>query len=637
MSFFSELKRRNVFRIATAYAIAAWLLLQIADLVLDNTSAPPWVIQSLFVIVGVGFVFALIFSWLYELTPEGVMKESAVPRERSITYHTAKKLDYLTIALLVGAVAYLVVDRYVLEAPVAAKPTTAKDVPAGTPADIATTSSADTLATSTAASATSPTAVVAAPSAEPNSIAVLPFSDLSEGGDQAYFSDGIAEELLNLLVRVDGLKVASRTSSFAYKGESRSIPEIAAELKVANILEGSVRKAGNRVRITAQLIDTRNDRHLWSETYDRDLVDIFAIQDEIATAIVSALKDQLGVQAASDAIEVEAATGNLDAYDLYLKGRNLFVARQDLDVAIDLFEQAIALDPNYARAWEGLAAAESVADDWLLGDGIDHGPLGIKAAQRAMELDPELSMPYAVLGNSEGVLLPGKDVPDLTETLRLLDLAIENDPNNTTAWQWRGNNYVKLGFFDRAVTDFDECLRLDPAYLNCVQHRAAALLFSGDTDAALAAFIPTLYENFHSMDEAFVAVLVQQGNSLAALLLATARLKAPYAPVGEWIKALEHPDQDHRTGLARFDRWAAEYHNNYASDFPDVLLAFGDYERAVQSPSLRFGFWGPGAKAFRQTPWFKQYMRKLGVEDYWRKHGFPPSCTVVNDQEYTCD
>jgi TolB-like protein len=621
MSFFSELKRRNVFRIATAYAIAAWLLLQIADLILDNTTAPHWVIQSLFVVVGVGFVFALIFSWLYELTPEGVMKESEVPRERSITYHTAKKLDYLTIALLLGAIAYLVVDRYVLEAPVAARPKVAEDVPAGTPA----------------AMAASTTAVPASSGAEPNSIAVLPFSDLSEKGDQAYFSDGIAEELLNLLARVDGLKVASRTSSFVYKGENRSIPEIAAELKVANILEGSVRKAGNRVRITAQLIDTRNDRHLWSETYDRDLVDIFAIQDEIATAIVSALKDQLGVQATSEAIVVEAATGNLDAYDLYLKGRNLFVARQDIDVAISLFEQAIVLDPNYARAWEGLAAAQSVADDWLSDDGIDHTPLAIKAAQRAIELDPELSMPYAVLGNSSVVVGSAAGVPDLSEGLRMLDLAIQKDPNNTTAWLWRGIAYDMLGFFDRALADFDECLRLDPAYLNCAQHRAAALLFRGDTDAALAAFISTLYENFHSTDDAFIAALVEQGNSLAALLLATARLNAPYAPVGEWIRALEHPGQDHRAALARFDRWAAEYHNNYAADFPDVLLAFGDYKRAMQSPWLRNAMWGPGAKAFRQTPWFKQWLQDNGVEDYWRKHGFPPSCQVINERDYACD
>ncbi len=627
MSFFSELKRRNVFRIATAYAIAAWLLLQIADLVLDNTSAPPWVIQSLFVIVGVGFVFALIFSWLYELTPEGVMKESEVPRERSITYHTAKKLDYLTIALLLGAVAYLVVDRYVLEAPVATVTGSENHFP----------KTAQETNEAPGENGSLTPVELASSGAEPNSIAVLPFSDLSEDGDQAYFSDGIAEELLNLLVRVEGLHVASRTSSFAYKGENLSIPEIAAELKVANILEGSVRKDGDRVRITAQLIDTRNDRHLWSENYDRDLVDIFAIQDEIATAIVTALKEQLGVQATTDAINVEAATNNLDAYDLYLKGRILFVARQDIDIAIQMFEQAIELDPNYARAWEGLAAAQAVADDWLLGDGIDHVPLAVEAAQRAMELDPELSMPYAVLGNSTVVLGVAADVPDLAEALRMLDLAIQKDPNNTTALQWRGGHYYWLGFFDRALADFDECLRLDPAYLNCAQHRAAALLFRGDTDAALAAFIPTLYENFHSMDEAFVAVLVEQGNSLAALLLATARLNAPYAPVGEWIKALENPGDDHRAGLARFDRWAAEYHNNYAVDFPDVLLAFGDYERAAQSPNILYTIWGPGAKAFRQTPWFKQWLHDNGVEDYWRKHGFPPSCHVISEQDYSCD
>jgi TolB-like protein len=602
---FSELKRRNVFRVAVAYAVAAWLLLQIADLLLDNTNAPPWVIQSLFILVGVGFVFALIFSWIYELTPEGLVRESAVATDRSVTLHTAKKLDYVTIALLLCAMAYLMLDRFVLESPV---PSSAEEVGA------------------------SP-----APAAEPNSIAVLPFNDLSPEGDQAYFSDGIAEELLNLLVRVDGLKVASRTSSFAYKGQNRNVPEIAAELKVANILEGSVRKAGNRVRITAQLIDTRNDRHLWSDTFDRELVDIFAIQDEIATAIVSALKNQLGVQAAPEAIEVKAVTENLDAYDLYLKGRNLFIARQSLDEAIRLFEQAIELDPAYAQAWEGLAATHSVANDWWLHDDIDHQPLAIQAAQRALEIDPELSMPYAVLGNSEAKRSSTGGIPDMAEALRQLDLAIQKDPNNTTAWLWRGIRLTSLGLFDRAIADFDACLALDPAYLNCAQHRAATLLFRGDTDAALAAFIPTLYENFHSMDEAFVAVLVSRGNSLAAVLLATARLNGPYAPVGEWIKALEHPAADHRAGLARFDRWAAEYGFDYAHDFPDVLLAFGDFERAAQSPNLRYTLFGPGAKAFRQTRWFKQYLHQLGVEDYWRQHGFPPACRALDGQNYVCD
>jgi TolB-like protein len=475
------------------------------------------------------------------------------------------------------------------------------------------------------------------PTVEPNSIAILPFSDLSAEGDQAYFSDGIAEELLNLLVRVDGLKVASRTSSFAFKGQNRNIPEIAAELKVANILEGSVRKAGNRVRITAQLIDTRDDRHLWSDTFDRELVDIFAIQDEIATAIVDALKDQLGVQAASDTIVVKAATGNLDAYDLYLKGRNLFIARQNLDEAIGLFQRAIELDPNYARAWEGLAATERVADDWLLDDGIDHNPLAIEAARRALELDPGLSMPYAVLAGRGMNPSPETGIDDLSEAERLLGLAIEKDPNNTTAWLWRGIHFNGLGYFDRAVADFNECLDRDPAYLNCVQYRAAALVFRGETDAGLAAFIPTVFENFHSMSDAFVPVLVERGNSFAAVLLATTKIRLPYAPTGEWIKALEHPDQDHRAGLAHFDRWAAEYHHDYAEDAPGILLAFGAYERAVRYPQLHWVLFSSASKAFRKTEYFKQFVHDLGIEDYWRKHGFPPMCRELGGQDFTCD
>ena len=610
MSLFEELKRRNVFRIAVAYAVAAWLLLQIADLILDNTSAPAWVIQSLFVIVGVGFVFALIFSWLFELTPDGLMKESDVPRDRSITFHTAKKLDYLTIALLLSAVGYLVVDRYVLEAPVRETVQVVEEAPLLEPAT---------------------------PHAEPNSIAILPFSDFSEEGDQQYFSDGIAEELLNLLVRVDGLKVASRTSSFAFKGENRNIPEIAGELKVANILEGSVRKAGNRVRITVQLIDTRNDRHLWSETYDRELVDIFAIQDEIATAIVSALKDHLGVEASTDAIVVEAATGNLDAYELYLKGRTLFTARQNLDEAIALFQRAIELDPNFARAWEGLAAAQAVANDWILDDGIDHVPLAEAAAKRALELDPDLSMPYAVLGNLGTISRPGTDIPDITEGMRLLDLALEKDSNNTTAWLWRGIRFNTLGFFDRARADFDECLARDPAYLNCVQHQASAILFMGQTQAALDAFVPTLYQNFHSMDESFIPVLVDQGNSVAAVLLATAKLSIPDSPVGLWIRALENPGQDQGARLAELDRWIAQTGRNIGYEWPDFLVALGAFERAAQSPNLRFSLFSPSSNAFRQTPWFKQFARKMGYEAYWREHGFPPICHEMSEQDYTCD
>ena len=619
MSLFNELKHRNVFRVAFGYIVSCWLLAQAADLVLENIGAPEWVMQTIMLVIALGFPVVVFFSWAYEVTPEGIKRESEIDRSQSITHVTGRKLDRAIMVMLIVALAYFAWESRF------SRPETDMEQTA-----LAT---ASTIPQQTA----TPLSEEPTPVISKHSIAVLPFTDLSPEGDQAYFSDGIAEELLNLLVRVEGLKVASRTSSFVYKDQNRNIPEIAADLKVANILEGSVRKAGNRVRITAQLIDTRNDRHLWSDTFDRELIDIFAIQDEIATAIVSSLKDQLGVQATPEAIVVQAATGNIDAYDLYLKGRDLFIARQNLDEAIELFERAIELDPAYALAWEGLAATQRVANDWMPDDEIDHIPLSIQAARRALELNPELSMPYAVLAGPGMNPSPETGIDDLTEAERLLDLAVLKDPNNTTAWLWRGIHFNTLGYFDRAVADFDECLRRDPAYLNCVQHRAAALLFRGETDTALAALIPTLFENYHSMSEVFVPVLVEQGNSLAAVLIATAKLQLPYAPVGEWINALEHPDQDHRAGLARFDRWAAEYHYDYATDAPGILLAFGAFERAAQAPSLRFTVFGPDAKAFRKTGYFKQFVHDRGLEDYWRRHGFPPSCHVLDGQDFACN
>ena len=204
---------------------------------------------------------------------------------------------------------------------------------------------------------------VAEPEPEPviveNSIAVLPFTNMSAEANQDYFSDGLSEELLNVLTHVDGLVVASRTSSFAYKNDTRNIRQIARALRVANILEGSVRKVGDRLRITAQLIDTSNDRHLWSDSYDRDMDDIFQIQDEIANAIVSALTTELGI--GLEAVTVDSVTSNLDAYDLYLKGRELFIARENLPTSWQLLEQATSMDPQFARAWEALAAVHSVA------------------------------------------------------------------------------------------------------------------------------------------------------------------------------------------------------------------------------------------------------------------------------------
>src|SRR5210317_456505 len=277
MSFFDELKRRNVVRVGLAYGIAGWVLLQVADLVLENIEAPSWVIQALMLFVLLGFIASLVIAWAYELTPEGIRKESEIDRSQSIAGHTGKKLDRIIIGFLVLAVAVLLVDRS-MSVPVMGPDTVSEDA---------------TVQVNEVGDESTPPLEEVLPT-DP-SIAVLPFADMSPEQDQGYFSDGISEELLNLLVRVDGLKVASRTSSFTYKGSTQSLAEIAGELKVNHVLEGSVRKADNRIRITAQLIDARTDRHLWSESFDRDLVDIFAIQDEIANAIVAALSAELGI------------------------------------------------------------------------------------------------------------------------------------------------------------------------------------------------------------------------------------------------------------------------------------------------------------------------------------------------------
>jgi len=601
VSFFDELKRRNVFRVAVAYGVAAWVLLQVADLVLDNVEAPGWVMDVFMLVVVLGFVVAVVVAWAYEITPEGIRRESEVAPGQSITAQTGKKLDRVIILFLVLAVAVLLVERSMK--PPAEPPAAAQSV-AETP----------------------PAASMAEPSGEP-SIAVLPFVNMSADPEQEYFSDGIAEELLNLLVRVEGLKVASRTSSFVYKGENLNIPAIAGELKVDHILEGSVRKAGERVRITAQLIDVPSDRHLWSDTFDRELTDIFAIQDEIADAIVNALKQELGV--GLQAVNVESTTENLDAYDLYLKARGLFIARQDLAVANDLFRQATRLDPGFAQAWEGLAASEGVSESWLAGDGIDHRALSIEAARKALEIDPDLSMPYAVIGLNRGAM------ESHYEVMQYLDKAVENDPKNATAWLWRGIALREMGLMDRAITDFENCLAIDPAYQNCRQHMATSYLYKGDADTAVALYEETLRENFHSTDDTFVAHFVRSGQLATAYLAAASSVFGEYAPIKDWIDAIRFPEQDQSARLARWSRWV-ESQNMSLCDLGDVIVALRIDHCYLKDEFGAQAAWNPDAAYFRQTREFEDYANRRFMR-YWREHGFPPQCRPVGAEDFECD
>ncbi|NCF16190.1 MAG: adenylyl cyclase, partial [Gammaproteobacteria bacterium] len=364
MSLFQELKRRNVIRIAILYAVSSWVLLQLTDVLSSLLNVPESAGSIVVMLLLLGFFPALIFAWVYEMTPEGLKREVDVDRNQSQTPETGKKINVVIVVLLVIAIGGLIADRLI--------PETTVEVD-------------DVLVDLTDAPI------------DELSIAVLPFADLSPDQDQQYFTDGLSEELLNLLVRVDDLHVASRTSSFAYRGSTLSVPEISQALKVGHILEGSVRKDGDRIRITAQLIEADTDRHLWSENFDRELVDIFAIQDEIANAIVQALTGKLGV-GADRAISVDVATENTDAYEMYLTARELFLKRAELPESIRLFRAAVELDPTFVRAWEGLAAVEAVGNDWIPDD-IDHYPLAEEAAEMALSLDPDSSMALAVLAS----------------------------------------------------------------------------------------------------------------------------------------------------------------------------------------------------------------------------------------------
>ncbi len=341
MSLFNELKRRNVIKVTIAYIVMAWLVMQVADVILNNIVAPGWVFHVLLLFLAIGLPFAVFFAWAFEMTPEGLKRESEVDRSQSITTKTGRKLDFLIIGVLVLALGYFAYDKFVLSA-----------------------SRDDALVEATTQAVTEQAATESEASAESDkSIAVLPFVNMSDDASNEYFSDGISEELLNVLAQYPDLRVAARTSSFQFKGQNPDIEDIAQTLHVNYVLEGSVRKSGTRLRITAQLIEARTGFHLWSETFDRELVDVFAIQDEISAAIGDALEIQLALESATDKSSptVLVAT-SMEAFEAYMHGRQLINlrGRANLEEAVTHLERALALDETYAPAHAQLAIATSL-------------------------------------------------------------------------------------------------------------------------------------------------------------------------------------------------------------------------------------------------------------------------------------
>jgi TolB-like protein len=433
-SIFQELKRRNVFRVGIAYAVIAWLLAEVAEFSTGTFGAPDWVLKTFTVFLLLGFPLALFFAWAFELTPEGIKREHEVDREKSITARTGRKLDFLIIGVLAVMIVFLTYDKFVLDP--------ARD------AEMA----------KTAPQAAADEQAVAESG---KSIAVLPFVNMSADADNEYFSDGISEEILNALARVKELKVAGRTSSFAFRDKDQDLRTIGEALNVAHILEGSVRKSGNKLRITAQLIKVDDGFHLWSDTYDRELTDVFAIQDEIATAILEQLKAQL-----LDGAQTELAVQRTDTevYDLYLLARQRLYERKRLSIeaAAELLDKAIALDPGYAPAH----AQRGVTFIFLRDDAYGTIPVEQAEAQarlyidRALELDPGLAEAHAALG----LYLNGRPGGGSLKAIPELQKALAINPNLIDTSNWLHAAYVNTGQTAKGLKILEDILERDPLY-----------------------------------------------------------------------------------------------------------------------------------------------------------------------------
>ncbi len=597
MSLFDELKRRNVFRVGIAYLIGAWLVIQVADIVLENIGAPAWVMKAILLLAVLGLLVALFFAWAFEATPEGLKRESEVDRTQSITRVTGHKLNRSIIVMLVIALAYFVWESRLSDrAPVSV---------------------------STDAS-----------------VAVLAFENMSPDPENAFFAEGISEEILNVLAAVDGLRVASRTSAFSFANSDTPIPEIALQLGVAHVLEGSVRKQGLRVRITAQLIDATNDAHLWSDTYDRDLDDIFAVQEEIAVAISAALMGALGM----DQVTVSAPTDDIAAYELFLRGRQQFYARgyDALMSSAEDLEAAVARDPEFAEAWSFLAASLATIPGYTLMDAVDAADYVRRsndAAARALALDPKQALAVAVQGqNAQRV--------DRILGTELQDRAVEMAPDNAGILMWAGNERFWSGaYLDEALPLLERAYRLDP--LSGINNGVLGITYLAAGQRELA------YQHIRRANE----------------------LGWPYAMDSMMLDMDWRGETDAAIGSLRANLWADEStwtdedrakhalalrvmrHEITSDELAEVItdtglfseelvrqvhfyLVLGDYERlfdawlAIESDyEYLFRYiYRPGGRAAMEHPRMIEVAEKQLLFPLWESKGYPFGCERVQDE-----
>jgi len=619
MALIAELKRRNVIRMAGLYLVGAWLIVQVAGTLLPVFETPSWVLKALVGFLAVGLAPALIFAWVFELTPQGIKRDAEVKPEESIAPQTARRLDRTIIVVLICALVYFGIDKFVLGPRDAARSAAASPAAPGT--------------------APAPASV-----AMRKSIAVLPFTDLSPGHDQEYFSDGMAEELLNALAKIKDLKVAGRTSSFHFKGKNDDLREIGHALGVANILEGSVRKQGDKVRITAQLIQTEDGFHLWSETYDGDLSDVFNLQERIARAISEQLKVIIGGDPAQRLVPV--ATSNPQAYALFLQASDIF-NRRDFDHYVDaigLLEQALKLDPNYARAQARIAIlhASAIAPGLVPAEAERHARLAIAA-------DASLAEPHLALGAAArhaGGFLNARDEFERAQQL---------EPDDAAVGFFYAQDLLIGGYTHKGTERLDRVLAIDPMQPNAIFRRGIQYSYDGDQDAAERAIKRSIDLGLSFGEGGLITVATARGDFAKARELSLHRTRPSGAGCGDiWdsdrqilsdgvyggdaaarTKALAVIEQCLATRPATIPAWVPV--DLMRLDEPAKALAATLAGSSDSLASIFNTLWSAHGRSARRLPEFGEFVRKIGLADLWEKYGPPDRCQRLAPRDYACE
>lgn len=605
----SELQRRKVLRVASAYVVAGWIVLQVAATLENTLNLPASFDTVVFAIMAAALPVVLGLTWVYEITPQGI-KRTTSDGDGALVMPEVTDLLLAAMLVIVGAIALVQVVM-----PGTAEPaTTVAEAPA-TPVE------------------------PPAPVVDPKSIAVLPFVNMSTEAQNAYFADGLTEELLNLLAQLPELKVISRTSSFSFKGRNTPLPEIAKALGVRHVLEGSVRRSGNDVRITAQLIDVSRDVHLWSRTYDRKIDSIFAVQDEIANAIASALDVELSLVEPRD-----APTKNMEAYRLFLQGREAFRKRDGSAVreSMQLFRRAIALDKNFAEAHAGLALAYTSEGSRSGANFSDYGAKAAESARTAMKLNPKLSQPAAVLGSLACDRLQWATA--FAEGRK----AVELDHSDSTALLWLGLTQYAVGKLDDAALTLNRAAQVDPLY-TFVQFWRMRIAFAQRDDAGGKAIAERLLgagpETAANARLYLAAVAKERGDFAEAEAQFRTALGGEYPAILEPVVAAIKSPAAATAARKLLDEEAAR-DPTFNPDM--VYFLIGDTDGLLDLIARRLDDGDTTRVAhmigiawripkWSETPKGRALLKASGIKDYWRKEGAPPQCRGEGLEDYVCE